>query len=84
MSKPPVLLGVPEIKVPEQPAFPTTAVAVSPQGVKFTLLLAPGIELSTMLNEETMNQICGLWLQTRQSVQDQIALTQKIKQSKTS
>ncbi len=52
----------------QQPAFPQTNVQVTPQGVTIAIVLAPGIVLSTILNEESVNQIMKLWLETRKQI----------------
>ena len=68
--------------VEETPTFPNTNITVTPQGVKIAIVLAPGIELSTTLNEETMNQIEALRIQMRKQVAQELALIKDIKQSR--
>jgi hypothetical protein len=78
--KPEILLPAP--KPVEEPTYPNTNLQVSPQGVRIAIGLAPGIELSTTLNEETINQLMTLWLQTRKAVAQEMALIKDIKQSR--
>jgi hypothetical protein len=77
----------PEILLPqplpvEEIVYPNSSIQVSPQGVRIAIALAPGIELSTTLNEETINQLMTLWLQTRKTVAQELALIKDIKQSR--
>lgn len=62
--------------------FPQTNVAVSPQGVKITIIQAPGFETSFTLSEETMNQIEQLRRQSRQEIKNSLALIKHVNSSK--
>lgn len=66
----------------DEQKFPQTAVQVSPQGVKITIIMAHGYEHSFILSEETMNQIMQLWLQSRQDIKNSLALIKHVNSSK--
>lgn len=67
---------------PPQPTYPQTSVSINASGMRLTVVLAAGVEFSTTLNEETMNQITKMWLQTRRNIQDQLRVIQKVQESK--
>jgi hypothetical protein len=77
--KPELLIQPPPV---EQPTFPSINVQVSPQSVKLMVTLAAGVHLDFDLNEETMNQLMTLWLQTRKAVAQEMAIIKDIKQSR--
>jgi len=66
----------------QQPQFPMTNVSVSPQGLIVQIVLAPGVMLQTVLNEETMNQVTKLWLETRKQIQDQLKMIEHVRSTK--
>ncbi len=66
----------------QQPQFPVTNISVSPQGLVVQIVLAPGVVLQTTLNEETMNQICKLWLETRKQIADQLKVIEHVRSTK--
>ncbi len=75
--------GLPMLEqAPAQPTFPQVQVQVSPQGMQLNVILAPGIQLSTLIGEEQMNQISKVWIQTRKDIQDQMRVIEHVRQSK--
>lgn len=42
---------------PEQPIFPQTNANVTPEGVVINILLAPNLQLTTILNNEMLDNI---------------------------
>ncbi len=74
----------------QQPSYPFTQVQVQPQGVLITIHTAPGISMNVAINEDMVNQIMKLWLQTRQDIarvvqnnqKQELALIRSIKQSR--
>ena len=65
-----------------EPKFPQTHVGVSPAGVQIRLVLAPGSEYITTLNEETMNQVCAMWIQNRKDLADQMRVIEHVQRTK--
>ncbi len=55
---------------------------VGPQGMQLDVILAPGIQLTTMIGEEQMNQISKMWIQTRKDIADQMRVIEQVRQSK--
>lgn len=67
---------------PNPPQFPQTNINVTPQGMVITVILAPGIALSTNLNAEMMDNVLKLWRQVRVNEQDIIRTIEAVRQSK--
>ncbi len=75
--------GLPMLEqVQPQPTFPQVRVNVGPQGMQLDVILAPGIQLTTMIGEEQMNQISKMWIQTRKDIADQMRVIEQVRQSK--
>jgi len=76
-------MAVPLLEAPAQaPTYPQTHVTVNPSGARITTVLAPGVELSTTLDEQTMNGICAMWVQTRQNIANELKMIEAVRQSK--
>ena len=66
----------------EEPKFPQTNVQITQQGMQIQIALAPGLVITTALNEETMNQVMKLWIQTRKNIADQLRTIEHVKSTR--
>ena len=56
---------------PAQPQFPMTTLQITPNGMQITTMLTPDTAIVKMINEETMNDVCKRWLETRRELKQQ-------------
>ena len=66
----------------QQPKFPQIGINVNQQGVFISYVLAPGMVLQAALDENTMNEICKQWLETRKQVKAQLQLVRDVIRTK--
>jgi hypothetical protein len=66
--------GTPE----EQPSYPRTNIQVVPQGAIITVMFAPDLHLTKLLDEQTMNDICKLWMQSRKQLKNDMELAARV------
>lgn len=65
-----------------QPTFPQTNVQITPQGLAVATILAPGVIITTMLNEETMNEVCRQWIASRKQIKRDVDLMAEVMRNK--
>lgn len=65
-----------------QPAYPQMGLDVRPEGLFISVHLAPGLTLTQGIGEDTMNEICKQWLETRKQVRNQLEIVRDMKRSK--
>lgn len=68
--------------VQQEPKFPQTNVNVGPHGMTVQIVLAPGLAINTALDEEVMNQVMKMWVQTRKNIADQLRTIEHVKSTK--
>lgn len=66
----------------DQPSFPRTAVQITPEGLLISIILASGLSIHHAIGEETMNEICKQWIESRRQVKHQLQLMQDIQRTK--
>ena len=76
--------GQPTQPLQQQPQFPMTGVNIPPDGsgMVITIILAPGFQFSTTLDENAMNAVCAKWVQTRKNIADQLRVIEHVKSTK--
>jgi hypothetical protein len=56
------------------PLFPRTRLDVVQEGVVIITELAPGLQVSQFIPEDTMNAIAGRWLETRKQIKHNLEI----------
>lgn len=67
---------------PPQPQFPFVNVNITAEGMLISIVLAPGLSINQAIAEQTMNDICKKWLQTRKELRDQMETIRAVQNSK--
>jgi len=76
------LVGNEPAPQPQQPQFPQTNVQIQASGLVISTILAPGLAITTALDEQTMNQICTDWIRSRRDIKRQLDLAAEVMRTK--
>lgn len=66
----------------EPPAFPTIGFQIAPDSATFVFALGNGLSIQQVVNAETMQQICKVWLESRKQLMQQQQLVADVMRSK--
>lgn len=71
---------VPEPAAP--PQFPQVGINIQPNGMLIQILIAPGFAFTQLIDEKTMNDVAGKWLETRREIKKEQQLVADVMRSK--